>query len=77
MKKMLTLRCSGPLGKPLLDGKGLVVIYVKTEAKTFSGLEKAARKELDKTPSLKEWEIFSIQLGSAKPLCRPLRKVNA
>lgn len=75
--KMLTLRCSGPLGAPLLNGAGIVQFHAKTGAKTFPGLEKVARKELDKTPSRKNWEIFSIQLGSAKPLCRPLRKVNA
>lgn len=75
--KMLTVRCSGPLGSPLLNGAGVVQFHAKTAAKTFAGLSKVARKELDKTPSRKEWEIFSIQLGSAKPLCRPLRKVKA
>lgn len=75
MKKQITIHCFGPLGQPLSAKEGVVVFFANTEAATFGGLSKVARKELDKTPERRAWGIYAVQVGSGPILKMLLRHV--
>lgn len=75
MKTQIVAHCYGPLNSPLKKGEGKIIFFSFTRARTFKGLERVVRKELDKTPSRKNWEVYAVGVGSTELIRRPLIKV--